>query len=155
MSQKLINFCCDLIADVTKDGKPFLFASLGLTRIGEAPMDLLSSIGEVWAGFSSFITDGHDQIHCWLVAKRVQTLRPMRTEIEPDLAHGLDRQWMHHAWFRACAEDFVGNTASCSQQPLCHLGAGGVVGTQKEHAPGLRDRFGLSHEIPPSPYENV
>jgi hypothetical protein len=36
--EKLINFCGNPITNVTKDGKPFLLAPLGLAGIGEGPI---------------------------------------------------------------------------------------------------------------------
>src|SRR5215467_4042660 len=85
---------------------------------------------------SGVITDRYDQIYRRLTNKLVKRLgamsRPL-ADIDANLAHHLDRQWMDTTWMRSRAEDGVAVAAASAQQPLGHLRPRGVVGTQKEH----------------------
>src|SRR5437763_15088799 len=93
---------------MTKGSQSLLFTPGDLAGIRESPMDLLPCIGKERAGFSRLITYSNHQIHRGCCRKFLNALGTMGAEVNPDLVHGLDGQWLHRPWLRSRTKDFVG-----------------------------------------------
>src|SRR5947207_11031394 len=107
-SKKLIDLCRDQITNMAEGSQSLLLAPGDLAWINKPPMDLVACIGKEWAGFSRLITDGNDQIHWSHCRKFLNTLGSTAAEVNPDLLHDLDCQWMHRSRLHTCTKDFIG-----------------------------------------------
>jgi len=68
-----------------------------------------------------------------LIQEFIQVLRPMLGDIDPNLFHRLNRQWMNVArWVRSRAPDFKKIFCSLAQNPLGHMTPAGVPGAEDE-----------------------
>src|SRR5579871_572670 len=116
-------------------------------------MFLTASAWEEGAFLSRFIAHGHDYIHRRLVCKFLDPFGAIPccfADVNAQFSQRTDSQRMDTPRMGARAEDFKGRSATGTQQTLRHLGAGGVMGTQKEHAHWLCCRWHvIRHGFPP------
>src|SRR5579875_2151158 len=117
---------------MTECGKAFLFTAFNTAWIGKAPMYLVTGVGKEWAGFSRLIANCHNQVHRRLIAKLFQAFCPLVADINANLLHYFDRQWMYDAGMGASTEHRVGRSATGAEQPLRYLRTGRVVCTKEE-----------------------
>src|SRR5579875_3566678 len=106
---------------MAEGGKAFLFTAFNTAWIGEVPVYLVAGVGKEWTSFSRLIADCHDQVHRRLVAELFQAFRSLLTDINTNLSHYLDCQWMYDAGLGASTEHRVGRSTPATKQPLGHL----------------------------------
>src|SRR5439155_2979860 len=76
---------------------------------------------------------GHDRIEL-VVHQLLDALRPLCGDVDPDLAHGLDRERFDEGRLDPGAHDLEAVAAKPAQQTLGHLRSGAVVDAKEEDA---------------------
>src|SRR5262245_33222632 len=81
------------------------------------------------------IADG-DHIVPSVTQERLDGLRAVGADVDPELSHRLDREGMDPSCLGSGARHLDGLTAQVSQEALRHLTSGRVVGAQEQHPGG-------------------
>jgi hypothetical protein len=100
-----LKHAADFIAHTTEHGELFFLAAGGVSGIIESPMVPVDLSGKHRANLVGISTHGDDGLHA-IVQKPVEVFRMMRTDIDADFTHHLDRKGMNvSGGFRAGAFD--------------------------------------------------
>ena len=96
-------------------------------------MNAFGEPGEQRATLVRVVAD-RDHIVEVLTGERIQRLGRVPADVDPELAHRLDRQRLHTRFLSSGAEDFEPVAGHVTQQSLGHLAAGRVVRAEEENA---------------------
>ena len=88
-----LEHAADFVAHAAEDDELLVVTADGVCGIVEAPVMPVQLPGEHRAGLVRVAADSDDGLHR-LVEELIQVLRVMAGNIEADLLHDLDRQWM-------------------------------------------------------------
>ena len=83
----------DFVADTAEDSHLFLVAAFGMSRVVEAPVVTIDLPGEHGAHLIRIAADGDHRFHV-LAEELIEVLRVMRGDVDTDLLHGSNRQWV-------------------------------------------------------------
>src|SRR5690349_3616953 len=99
----------NLISDVAKNSQALIFTAVSLRWVFEAPVQTGRLDWQDRAGFSCAITNGYHIVKV-LADERVNVLRVMAGDIDPDLIHDFDGLGANFGGMCACAVNFKGIT---------------------------------------------
>ena len=103
----------------------------GSCRIRQAPVCPSTTAGKDRTRFGSVVTDGNDILE-GRVQKLIQVFRMLSADIDPNLLHGSNRQWVQGARRSPGALDLQVPLSKVAQETFSHLRAGGVARTEDE-----------------------
>ena len=131
----------DLVPRHAEVGESLLVGQRLVFAVGvlERPVEALRLAEE--EGADLFGAEGDDEVYGGRVDV-VDRLGGLVSERDPELRHGLDREWIDTRWRGAGRLD-AGLWEELAREPLCHLGAG-RVGDAEEEEGGL-ELGGMEH----------
>src|SRR5689334_4198642 len=137
MSHKVFDAASNGVTHRTEGGQSLFITASDGARIRKTPVLLPARAREVGALLGGVIADCHDEVHRRLAFELIERLRAMAcrlADVDPNLAHRLDRQRMHAAWMGSRAKDCITAPSASAQEPLGHLRARRIMRAEKQDA---------------------
>jgi len=113
----------DFIPDPTKRIQPIVIGAGRLRGVVQTPVNPLGRFGKHRTPLTGAVADS-DHVVPGSLRERVEGLGGVSREIDPDLAHDLNRERVNAARFRAGAGHVNTSARHCTEQRLGHLAPG-------------------------------
>jgi hypothetical protein len=133
----------DFVSYTPENGQLLLLTSLYRSRVLKSPVKPFFAPRKEWAGLVGMIADGH-HVFKVLIQKILHTLGVMVRDVNRNLGHDPNGQGVDPRGLGSSTVRLETVTRKGIHKSLCHVGACGIVGTDKEDFPLFSQFFHIT-----------